>query len=175
MTLSFLIRHCLLFPEFQALGGAGGNAGRLQPLIKAILAIIAFDHFADFRLPLRRPPRAGGDACFATDTDVMIDKNDAIARSLLHGAGGTSGDTPGIFAMKTKHKDEGGSWQATNHLRTDFDDLAQTGARWQALVGFALDFTGMTANAFAGILGEMVPAHDNSPLESERLTDYFHS
>jgi hypothetical protein len=34
----------------------------------------------------------------------------------------------------------------------------------QFLIGFTLDFTGMTANAFAGILGEMVPAHENSPL-----------
>jgi hypothetical protein len=66
--------------------------------------------------------------------------------------------------MKTEHEDEGCSRQTADQFRTDLDDLAQTRARRQAFIGFALDFAGMAANAFAGILGEMVPAHENSPL-----------
>jgi hypothetical protein len=164
MALSFLFRHRLPFPELQTLSGAGGDAGGFQPLVKPIHAIIAFNHFADFRLPLRRSPGAGGDAGFAADTEVVVDKDDAVAGPLLHGAGGAGGDAPGILAMKAEHEDEGGSRQSADQFRADLDDLAQTGARRQALIGFALDLTGMAADAFAGILGEMVPAHENSPL-----------
>jgi hypothetical protein len=164
MALPFPFRHHLSFPELKTLGGTGSDAGRFQALVDPILTIIAFDHLTNFRLPLRRAPRAGGDAGFAADTEVVVDKDDAIAGSLLHGAGGTGGDAPGVFAMKTEHEDESGSWQATDQFRADLDDLAQTGARRQALIGLALDLAGMAANAFAGILGEMVPAHESSPL-----------
>jgi hypothetical protein len=66
--------------------------------------------------------------------------------------------------MKAEHEDERGSRQTADQFRADLDNLAQTRARRQVFIGFALDFAGMAANAFAGILGEMVPAHENSPL-----------
>ena len=79
MAFSFLLRHCLPFPKFETLGGAGCDAGRFQALVKPILAIIAFNHLADFRLPLRRSPGAGGNAGLTADTEVVVDKDDAIA------------------------------------------------------------------------------------------------
>ena len=164
MALSFLFGHRLSFPKGKTLGGAGGDAGRFQPLIKAILAVVAFHHLTDFRLPLRRSPGAGSNTGLAADTEVVVDKDDAIAGSLLHGAGGTGGNAPGVLTMKAEHEDEGGSRQAADQFRADLDDLAQTRPRRQAFIGFALDFAGVAANAFAGILGKMVPAHDNSPL-----------
>jgi len=133
-------------------------------LVDPVLAVVAFHHLAEFRIPLRRSPRAGGNAGFTADTKVVVDKDDAIAGSLLHGAGGTGGDAPRVLAMKAEHEDEGGSRQAADQFRADLNDLAQTWALRQAFIGFALDFAGMATNAFAGILGKMVPAHENSPL-----------
>jgi hypothetical protein len=124
MALPFLLCHRLPFPEFETLGGAGGYTGGFQSLIDPILAIIALDHFAEFWLPLRCTPGACGNAGFATDTEIMLHKNNPVTGSLLHGAGGTGGDAPGIFAMKTEHKDEGGPRQTADHFRPDLDNLA---------------------------------------------------
>ena len=150
------------------MGGAGGNAGRFQPLIEPILAVITFDYFAEFRVPLRCAPRAGGDAGFAADTEIVVDKNYAVAGPLLHGTGGAGRDAPRVFTMKAEHKDKSGARQAADQFWANLDDLAQTGAGGQAFIGLALDLAGMATDAFAGILGEMVPAHDNSPLAKVR-------
>ena len=124
MAFSFLCRHRLLFPKFQTLGSAGGDTGGFQPLIDPILAVVAFDHFAELRLPLRRAPGTGGDACLAADTKLMLDKDNAVAGPLLHGACRTGGNAPGVLAMKAEHENEGSARQASNHFRTDLDYLA---------------------------------------------------
>lgn len=124
MAFTFLLGHRLPFTEFQTLGRAGGYTGWLQPLINSVFAVIAFDHFADLRLPLRRTPGACGNARFATDTKIMLDKDNSITGSLLHGPSGTSGNTPGVFAMKAEHEDEGGSRQTTDEFGPNLDNLA---------------------------------------------------
>lgn len=164
MALSSGFRQRLFFSEGKTLGGTGSNAGGFQTYIQPIFAIVAFDYLADILTPLWRSPGACSNTGFAADAKAVVNKYDTIAGTLLHGAGGTGGDTPGVFAMKAEHEDEGGSRQTTNQFRTDIDYLTQTRASRQVLIGFALDFAGMATNAFAGILGKMVPAHENSPL-----------
>jgi hypothetical protein len=66
--------------------------------------------------------------------------------------------------MKAEGEDKGDPWQIADHFWADFNDLTQTGAQGQFFIGFALNLAGVTAYALTGILGEMVPAHELSPL-----------
>jgi hypothetical protein len=138
--------------KVQALGCAGGHTGRFEPLVQSIHTKIALDHLADLWIPLGRAPGAGRNAGFAAHTQAVIHGDDAVLATLLHGAGGAGSHTPWIFAMKTRHKDKGRPWQASDQLGADFDDLAQARPYGQVFIGFALDFTGTATDAFPGIL-----------------------
>ena len=164
MAFSSRFRQRLFFSEGKTLGGTSSNAGRFQTYVQPIFAIVAFDYLADILTPLWRSPWTGGNACLAADAKVVVNKDDTIAGTLLHGAGGAGGNTPGVFTVKAEHEDEGGSRQTPDQFRPDILYLTQTRASRQVRLGFALDLAGMAANAFAGILGKMVPAHENSPL-----------
>jgi hypothetical protein len=89
----------------------------------------------------------------------MIDENDAITATLLHGAGRTGGHTPWVLAVKAWHENIGSTGQPTDHFRPDLNDLTQPGPYRQVFIGFALHFTGMASDAFFGILKQIVFAH----------------
>ena len=162
MPLSPDLGHILYLPKLQAVSGTGGYAGRIQALIDAVLAVITLDHLARFRVPLGGAPGTGGNAGFASHAQVLIDKDDPVAGALLHGTGGASRHTPGIFTMKTGHEDVSGPRKTTDHFGSDLDDFAQLGAEGQIFVGFALYFTGMATDTLFGVLKQIIFAH--SPL-----------
>jgi len=69
----------------KAVGSANGYTGRLQPLIYPVLAIIAFNHFSGFRIPLGCTPWAGGNAGFAPDTQSLFHTNNtAVGQAATH-------------------------------------------------------------------------------------------
>jgi hypothetical protein len=61
--------------------------------------------------------------------------------------------------METRHEDIGGTGQSADHFRADLYDLADFGTDRQPFLAFALDRTGIAANALLGILKEVVFAH----------------
>ena len=50
---------CSVFAKGKTPGDADCDAGRLQALVDPVLAVVAFDHFSGFRIPLGRSPRTG--------------------------------------------------------------------------------------------------------------------
>ena len=107
MALAADLGHVLHLAEMQAVGGADGNAGRLQPGVDPVLAVVAFDDLAGLGVPLGRPPRAGGYTGLAADAQALLDVDDAVLGPLAHGAGRAGSDAPRIFAVKTGHEDVG--------------------------------------------------------------------
>ena len=154
--------HIFHLAELQTMGVTGGHASGIQPLVNPIFAIVALDHLAGFRIPLGSPPGAGGNAGFTSHTQAVIHENDAVASALLHGTGGAGSHTPGIFTVKAGHENIRGPGKPADHLRSHLNNLAQPGAYRKILVGLALYFTGMAADAFFGVLKQIVLAH--SPL-----------
>jgi hypothetical protein len=109
VSFPFNLSHCLSLSKFQALRRTGGNAGRLQAFIDPVFTVIAFYYLTEFGMPLRRAPWAGGDTGFASDAELMVDKDDAILRPLLHRPGWTGSNTPGIFTVIAEHEDKRGT------------------------------------------------------------------
>ena len=159
VALSADLRHILHLAKIEAVGRAGGHAGGIQSLVDAIHTIIAFDDLSGFRIPLGCAPGACGDASLAAHTEVLIDKNDAVAAALLHGASRAGGHTPGVLTMEAGHKNVGGSRQAADHFRADLNDLTQPGTDRQIFVCFALHLTRMASDALFGVLKQIVFAH----------------
>jgi hypothetical protein len=114
--------------KVQALGDAFGDASRLQPLVDAVHAIVAFVDFAGFLIPLGCSPGAGYDAAFAAYAQGLIHKNDTIRSALFHGSGGTGRHAPWFFAMKTWHIDIRHARQVVDYLGADWNNLGQPGA-----------------------------------------------
>ena len=104
MPLSFGAAFSGRFAKVETFGNTFGDTGRFQPLVDPVHAVITFDRFSGFRVPLGGAPRAGGYACFAADTQCLLNENDAVFTSLLHCTGGTGSNTPGILAMETRHE-----------------------------------------------------------------------
>jgi hypothetical protein len=156
--------HIFDLAETQAMGGTGRHAGGLMPVIDPVHAVVAFDHFANFTVPLGRAPGTRRNACFAADTQLAVDKDDAVLPAFLHGAGGAGGDAPGIFAVVARHENVSRPGQAAHFLWTHLDDLTQPGACGKVFVGFALNFARAATNAFTGILKQVVLTHVFPPL-----------
>jgi hypothetical protein len=151
--------HLFHIPEFKTPGGAGGDTGRFQSLIHTILAVVTLFHLTGLAVPLGRTPGAGRHTGFASHAKVFVDENNAVTTSFLHGAGGAGRHAPRIFTMKTGHENKGYLGQPPDEFRTDLDDLAEFGSFGKILIGLALDFTGMTANAFFGVLVQIIFTH----------------
>jgi len=152
VTLASHPGHLIGLFKMQAVRDAQGNAGGFQPGIKAILTVVALDHFTLLGIPLGCSPRAGGHTGLAADTQGFIHKYDAIRRPLLHGAGRTGGHTPWVFTVETRHETECRSRQVPDELRTHHDYFDGFRPHRQFFVGLTRNFTGMTANAFLDIL-----------------------
>src|SRR5512136_3098120 len=103
VTFAARIRRFVGDAEGQAARHALGDAGGLQPDIEAILAVVALDHFARSRIPLRNAPGAGSDAALAANAQTGFDEDDAVLLALPHGAGRTRPDAPRILAVETGH------------------------------------------------------------------------
>jgi hypothetical protein len=145
------------------MGGTGSHACRFKPGIDAVHAVVAFDDLALFRIPLGCSPGAGGNAGFAAHTKFMIHIYDAVFFSAGHCARGAGRHAPGILAVKTGHEDVRSTGYIVDQLRTYLDNLAEPGADRQRFIGFALNFTGMAADAFFGILNQVVFTHSYPP------------
>ena len=148
------------FSKMEAFGYALGHAGRFQPLIDPIHAVIAFDRFSRFGIPLGGAPGAGRDAAFAAYTEGFLHKNDPVLRSLLHGTRGACGDTPGVLAVKAGHKDIGHPGKVVDELGSHRDDLAEAGAQRQVVLGFAVSLAAKTPDTAFDILIDIVLAHE---------------
>ena len=140
IPLALDYRQLFRFAELQAVSSANRDTGRPEPGIDAIHAVITFDHFADFRIPLRRPPGTGGNTSFAPHTQIVIHKDDAVFFPALHGAGGAGGNTPGVLTVKTGHKDKRRPGPTVEKFRAHLNDLAGPCRGRQGFIGFTLDF-----------------------------------
>jgi hypothetical protein len=163
MALPPDLGHIFDFSKLQAPGGAGGDAGRFQTLIKPVFAIITFFHFSGVGVPLGGPPRAGGDTGFTPHTQVFFHKHDPVRGALLHGPCGTRGYAPGIFTVKAGHEDKRHLGQVIDKFGSHLDDLAGLGALGQIFIGFALNFTRVTPNTFFIVLKQVILAHSLPP------------
>ena len=145
--------------KVQAFGDTFSDASRLQAVIDTIFAVVAFNDFSAFRMPLGGSPGAGRDARFTAHAYGSIHEDNAIFGALLHGTGGAGGHTPGLFAMKAGHKYVGHTRQVVDELGAHGNDLVQSGADGQVFAGFAMHFTAIASNTTFGILKNIVLTH----------------
>jgi hypothetical protein len=61
--------------------------------------------------------------------------------------------------MKTRHKCEGGAGQAADKFGADGDNLTQLRSRRKRFIALTGHLAGKAADAFLGILKEIVTAH----------------
>jgi hypothetical protein len=128
------VDHFRRFPEVKTLRHTLSHAGGLQTLVHPIHAVVAFDDFAFFRIPLRGAPGAGFHAGFASYAEVMIHENDAVFCPFLHGFGRTGGHAPGPVAMVAGHKDEIYFGNTSHPFGADRLNPAQPGACGQSFI-----------------------------------------
>ena len=95
--------------EMQAVRGADRCACGFQSSVNTILAEITLDHFARFRIPLRRPPWAGGHAALTPHAQAIFHIDDAILFPLLHGPSGAGSHAPGVLTVEAGHEGIGSS------------------------------------------------------------------
>jgi len=146
------LRNLFRLSKMQAVSRTHRHACGFQADVDSILAVIALNHLAGFRIPLGGAPWAGGHARLAPDTEVFINKNNAVFRTFLHGPGGTSRYAPWIFTVKTRHKSVRCFGEFTHKLWTDGDDLANFGADRKVFVALASNLTAVAADAFLCVL-----------------------
>jgi hypothetical protein len=151
--------HFIRKPEMQAMGGANGDTSRLQAFFQPFNAIVAFNNLANFGIPLRRTPRAGGYTTLTPHAEVGIYEHNTILGTLLHGAGGTGGHTPGIFAMKTWHEHIGRSGLPINYPGSNSNNIRRFRPHQDIFVYFTRDGATETADTFLSILVQIVDAH----------------
>ena len=114
--------------EFQTVCRAYRDAGWFQALINSFHTVIALDNLADFRIPLRCPPRAGSDAGLTAHAQRMINKYYSIPGPFLHRTGRAYSHTPGIIAMKTRDKHIGCTNETADKLGPDSNNLTWFGS-----------------------------------------------
>jgi len=107
----------------EALCDTLGHTGRFQSLIHPIHAVITFDRFACFRIPLGGTPGAGYDTAFATDAEGFLYKNDTILSPLLNGTSRAGRNTPWFFTVKTGHENVCHPGKIVDPFWTNRDDL----------------------------------------------------
>jgi hypothetical protein len=95
----------------------------------------------------------------------LVNVDDLIFGPDTHGAGGADGDTPGLAAVKTGHKNKSHLRPVVDKLGPNGDDLTQTGSRGQTLIAFAVDLTAQAADTFFQVLQEIILTHNSSFLD----------
>ena len=109
------VSFCLCFlgriSKMKAFRNAFRYASRLQSLVEPVHAVIAFDCFAGFRIPLGGPPGTGRDTGFAADAQCFVNEYDAVLGPFLHRTGGAGRDTPRLLAVKAGHEYVRHAWQ----------------------------------------------------------------
>jgi hypothetical protein len=124
VTLAYLPGLQRRLTKMEAFGNTLGDAGRFQTLIHPVRAVIAFDCFARFRIPLWCAPGAGRNAAFAAYAQGFLYDDNAIFGPLLNGTRWTGRRTPRRFAMKTGHEDVCRAGQTIHQLGANGYDLA---------------------------------------------------
>jgi hypothetical protein len=124
--------------EVKAFGDTFGDTGRLQSLIDAIHAKIAFDRLAGLRVPLGGSPGTGRNAGFAAHAKFFVYEDNAVLWSFLHGAGGACCNTPGILAVEAGHKHIGHARQIVYLAGADGNNLGQSRPDGQVVFCFAM-------------------------------------
>ena len=170
VPLAARIRRLVGDAEGQAAGHALGDAGRLQPGVDAIHAVVALDHLVRVRVPLRRAPGAGRDAALAADAEAGLDEDDPVLLALLHRAGRTGPDAPRVLAVEARHEDEALPGQSVDVDGIEGDELARIGAGAEVLVRLAVDLTGQAADAARLVVAKRVLAHRPAPSGVRRFT-----
>lgn len=159
MALAPDLGHLLHPSEFQASGGAIGHAGRLESLVNTVFAVVTFGDLSRFRIPLGSAPGTGGNTGLASDAEILVNKDDTVFITFLHGTGGAGGYTPGIFAVKTGHENIRTFGYIRDELGAHFNDLAGLGSLGQIFVGLAGDFAAAAPDTFFGILKQVILTH----------------
>ena len=136
----------------EAFGDTLGHAGRFESLIHPIQAVIAFDRFACFRIPLGGSPGAGCDAAFTTDAEGFRDKDDTILSPLLNGTSRAGRNTPWFFTVKTGHENVCHPGKIVDLFWTNRYDLAEARTHWQIVLRLAVGFTTVTSDTAFGIV-----------------------
>ena len=95
--------------EMQAVRGADRCACGFQSSVNTILAEITLDHFACFRIPLRRPPGTRGHAALTPHAEAIFHKDDAVLFPLLHGSGRAGSHAPRVLTVEAGHESIGSS------------------------------------------------------------------
>ena len=116
------------FAKVEALGDAFGHTGGLQPLIDTIHTVIAFDDFSCLWFPLGGTPWAGSNAAFASYTEALIHKHNAVLWPFLHGAGWTDVYAPGILTVEAGYEDIGCTGEVIHQFGPHRNDLTKSGA-----------------------------------------------
>jgi hypothetical protein len=129
-------------------------------LIDSVSAVVTFDRFSCFRIPLRGAPGAGGDTALAADAKGFIHKDNSIFCPLLHGTGRAGCHTPWVFTVKAGHEDIGHARQIIDQLGPHRYDLTEPGTNRQIVFCLAVRFTTKTSNAALDILVYIVFAHE---------------
>jgi hypothetical protein len=155
------------FAKIEAVRGADRNACRAEALVNTVHAIITLNHLAEFRMPLGCSPWACGNAGLTTHTKVMIHKNNSILWPSLHRSRWARSNAPGIFTMKTGHKDVRCTRVAVKEFGSDSDYLARPRLWWQTFIALANNFARMTADTFILVLQQEVFAHRSPPSKIE--------
>ena len=120
-------------------------------------------------MPLRYSPGAGRDAALAADAQTGLDKDDAVLLSLLHGPGRTGLNAPRIFAVVTGHEDEPHSRLSVDLVGAEGKDLARRRAWTEILVGLAMHFASLAADAIRLVMVKCVHTHAVGPPVARRL------
>jgi len=149
--------------KMKAVRRAHGHTSRLKPLVDSVHTIVTFDHFPGSGIPLGGAPRTCRYAGLATYAKGCIHKNYSVLRPFLHGTGGTCRHTPGVFTVETGHEGIGRPGQVSNELWPNGHNLTEPRAYRQILVNFAGDFTTVAADAFLGVLEQIILAHYSPP------------
>ena len=141
-----------------------------QPGLEAILAVVTLDHLARGRIPLGGTPGTGSHAALASDADAGFHEDDAVLLATLHRACGAGLDAPGLLTVEAGHEDEAKARLSGDVHRADKDDLARGRSGAEALVGLAVHFAGLAADAVRFVVAEGVGAHLSPPSFTAGLT-----
>ena len=112
--------------EVKTFGDALGDTGRLQTLIDAIHAKIAFDGLAGLGVPLGGSPGTGRNAGFAAHAKFFVYEDNTVRRPFLHRPCWAGCYTPGVLAVEAGHEYIGHARQVVYLSGADVNYLGQS-------------------------------------------------
>ena len=137
-------------------GRADHDARRLQPDLESMRAEITFFSRVIVRVDEDRVVRAGGDARFASDADVLVEIDDAVGTT-EHGRRRTRLHAGRVIALIAS-RDLKGAARFGELSDVDVLDVGAIHAEGNGILRFAGGAAGMTADA-AGLVDDFSPLH----------------